>query len=415
LTTLIGSASAGDTIHIAQATHAWTSNVPVVITKALTISGGGTYAVSDWTDTGTWPTQLNVSTTEESFYIASQTDGNQRVRITGIYFNGTTDEYYGCYTGNSGCIINERNDEYSPGDGNLNPYRIDNCKFNSEKGVIAVHSNEQGLIDHIYHSSVGGVGQNHVFIVQRCGSTGEGDDSFTDEVDFGGSNFVFIEDSTINITTAVQNAPRISVDSQAGGRFVFRHNQVKNCQGGVHGTETGAPLRGAYTQEIYNNTFTWSDSENKCHTSYYWRGGPLYYYGNTVTAYDSAIRTWVRRTEEEFGRFLQCDGDESWDGDGPPDGWRCLDQQGTGKASHSDITDVAFSQEAEMCYIWNNTVDGDFWTHNTPTYLKSGSDYTYCTDSSCAPGGYSAYQYPHPFQDDNPPISGVTFIGVEIK
>jgi hypothetical protein len=399
LKNLINGAAAGDTIYIASGTHSWATSVPVVISKAITISGRGTYMVDGWNDTGTWPVQLNVGS-DSAFHIASRTGGNSLVRLTGIYFSGTVGEAYGCYVGNSGMIINERNNDYN-NTGNLNPYRIDNCKFDSQAGIIATHSNKEGLIDHIYHSSPQIDSQTHIFMVQRCGVSGEGDNSFTDEVGFGGSNFTFIEDCTINITgTPNPVTPRVFIDSQAGGRFVIRHCNIRSCQGGVHGTESGAPLRGAYAQEIYANNFEWGRTDWNVHTPYYWRGGPLYFHNNTVRYADSMIRTWVQRSEKAFGRFGQCDGSHSWDGSGSPNGWRCLDQQGTGKANYANIAAPGFLQEAFPSYIGNNSMIGTnaAFSHNNPTYLKSGIDYVYCSDNSCAPVGYTPYPYPHPFQ-----------------
>ena len=39
-----------------------------------------------------------------------------------------------------------------------------------------------------------------------------------------------------------------------GGRYVIRHNYIKNSIPANHGTEAGAP-RGARAQEVYNNVF----------------------------------------------------------------------------------------------------------------------------------------------------------------
>ena len=62
--TLINSASNGDTINIATGTHTWSgAGIGVLLSKRLTISGGGTYAVNaSHADTGTWPVQLNTGT-----------------------------------------------------------------------------------------------------------------------------------------------------------------------------------------------------------------------------------------------------------------------------------------------------------------------------------------------------------------
>jgi hypothetical protein len=67
---------------------------------------------------------------------------------------------------------------------------------------------------------------------------------------FGTSKFWFCEDNTW-IRTG--NAAGIT-DSSSGGRYVIRHNYIKNAILADHGTEGGA-VRGARDKEIYSNTF----------------------------------------------------------------------------------------------------------------------------------------------------------------
>lgn len=425
LSNLINLASDGDTIIIAHATHNWTSGVPVLVNKAVTISGGGSYAVNGWTDTGSWPTQLNTGSGNIAFRINCSSGGNNVVRITGIHFYGHGPFEYSCYSGTAlGGTINILT-------ANATRFRIDNCKFHDPSpgdsaSITIASSHAYGLIDHVYfyyeYASLG-----HMIYIVRCGDSlawgenmGEGDDSFTDPVDFGTEHFVFIEDSILFTAQASEDQPKNPVDGQGGGRWVLRHSKVRNGHITKHGTESGAPIRGSYASEVYNNTFLF---DGNLHTAFYDRGGPTLAYNNTASGFQTFVRTWTRRIGESWGRFGRCDTSvvNNWDGQGSTGGLtghRCLDSMGSGQASHSNINDPNFRQQTQKSYYWNNSFSGDSSSvvctsrhndemcFNDPLYSILGTDYEWCDDASCAEitmflQSYSAYTYPHPLTQVN--------------
>lgn len=77
------------------------------------------------------------------------------------------------------------------------------------------------------------------------------DGSWNAATSLGTSNFFFVEYNRIFYTGV--NAS-FAFDATAGGRLVFRHNYTSNEVYSMHGTETGALIRGPRAFEIYDNT-----------------------------------------------------------------------------------------------------------------------------------------------------------------
>jgi hypothetical protein len=120
-------------------------------------------------------------------------------------------------------------------------------------------------------------------------------------------------------------------------------------------------------------------------------------------------KTWVRRVDEAWGIFGQCDGSQVHDGNlagSYPPGYPCLDQVGMGKASGDTLNSVQPQQQSK-CYLWNNRrINTGSVTHNNPSYVLEERDYEFCDDSSCAPLGYLPYPYPHLLASTpNPPAN----------
>jgi hypothetical protein len=131
--------------------------------------------------------------------------------------------------------------------------RIDHCHFDSlnQAKLIWPSGWNYGVADHnVFH--LGG-SQPFYITTDQCGGTSQtnGNGAWADYPWFGTEKFFFIEDNTIIRTGSIA---RSLADSLMGGRYVIRHNYVKNCIPANHGTEAGAP-RGARAQEVYNNVF----------------------------------------------------------------------------------------------------------------------------------------------------------------
>jgi hypothetical protein len=132
--------------------------------------------------------------------------------------------------------------------------RIDHCHFDSlnQNKLIWPSGWNYGVADHnVFHL---GHGQSFYITQNQYGGTSQinGNGAWADYPWFGTEKFFFIEDNTI-IRTGLPIAMSMA-DALLGGRYVIRHNYIKNSIPANHGTEAGAP-RGARTQEVYDNVF----------------------------------------------------------------------------------------------------------------------------------------------------------------
>jgi hypothetical protein len=140
------------------------------------------------------------------------------------------------------------------GDSPVMNCRIDHCHFDSlnQNKLIWPSGWNYGVADHnVFHLLDG---QPFYITTEQCGGTSQtnGNGAWADYPWFGTEKFFFIEDNTI-IRTGLPIA-RSMADALAGGRYVIRHNYIKNSIPANHGTEAQAP-RGARAQEVYDNVF----------------------------------------------------------------------------------------------------------------------------------------------------------------
>lgn len=147
------------------------------------------------------------------------------------------------------------------------------------RGINRPH--EKVLIDHIT-SNFSGSG-SHTFL--RI--DGRGYKAWLEDTGFGTDNFVFVEDSIFNYTNSSANQP--TVDSEGGGRYVFRHNTVNNGYVAQHDPNT-AMYRGTRAVEIYNNVFT-KTVKGSGPAIDSTRGGTGVIWGNTIRGY-GGLYTW---------------------------------------------------------------------------------------------------------------------------
>jgi hypothetical protein len=394
LTSIVSSATHGDTINIARGSHDWTSSV--TLSKRLTITGGGSCpdcGDEDPTSTWDWPTTLN--TNRNMAFLINGSDGSNPnfVRISGLFIDGDPPNHSYSNGANTASIVMHTNNEMR--------YRIDNIRFrpsgNSEQSSVRTNSDVGfGVTDHVYVST-SGAGSNGRFIHNTGHGGDAGDTDWTRPVVWGSQNFHFIEDSTFNFPDYGGGIPAGVEDQQGGGRCVIRYNYIKDANLGNHGTESGWPARSGVAQEIYEN---YIESNGNMFTANYWRGGSMYMYNNTVRGFQELIRWRVQRLTSSYGPGVcGSPGTEGIDGPGPPSGYPCIDQVGTGTAAGYGINNTQ-PQGRNPVYVWNNTristpvIHGGDWNSG---YVEEGRDVFFSEDSSAAPSGYKAYAYPHPF------------------
>jgi hypothetical protein len=235
---------------------------------------------------------------------------------------------------------------------------------------------------------------------------------------FGGPNWFFVEDSTIDFSQVDGNDG--AFDCQNGGYFVFRHNTILGTGTINHGYDSVDAA--CLAMEVYNNTFTYNESGSWWVAGIGMRGGTAIIHDNTMTGnYTDPIRVCNYRSCQygycgdglcDASAKGWCDGSTGAvtlpDGNAVPadgntsptstyHGWPCVDQIGRGA-----------KQASFPLYQWNNTYNGNAITDITvydnynqsggtcynSTQIVSGRDYI----NSAMPG-YTPYTYPHPLQN----------------
>jgi hypothetical protein len=306
-------ASDGDTVILPPGTASWTSTL--TITKGITLQGSTTV-----TGAGTAaPTVVDGTVILDDVPIVNDKchiidlvlAKDQAFRITGITLR------HGSRTtkpANPGAILVCGVVHGADGIGSL---RIDHCYFDLlyQNAVFFSGWVTNSVIDHC----VGNYWYNVFSFTVNNGNGWNGGDTFgnsswADDSYFGTDKFVFIEDNTFNNTTPAQTCG--TIDCQAGGRYVARHNYFFNCAPNTHGTESGGLIRGIRAHEWYQNTieFTFEGSLGlvRAGTGISWGNTLLggLYSGNRLTA---CRQTWPWRAFQGTAPDSGADGANSWD------------------------------------------------------------------------------------------------------
>jgi hypothetical protein len=280
----------GDTIAIPAGTFTWTTRVS--LTKAITLQGAGVgqTIIKDSVQSGRL---IGVNLVANSF-----------TRITGIDFeNGTRSSNVFAPEG----ILHVDGDNRNGGQ-----FRFDNCRW-SVKGPIVCDA-VIGVIDH--NSFPTDVWSPPIYPdAYHWNGLDNGDGAWADPTAFGSDRFLFIEDNIFTKTTASTYA---ITDSEGGGRFVIRHNQI--LQGGLvanHGTESTGRPRGGRAIEVYNNTFAGAGL-NKFVGDL--RSGCLLFHDNTIGGYWGFLANYELKNLRAIWNFSPwggADGTNPWDANDP--------------------------------------------------------------------------------------------------
>jgi hypothetical protein len=181
-------------------------------------------------------------------------------------------------------------------DGGWNTIRVDNIKWNTGSsraiylghkmtGDIVYrgkkHAHQRAVIHNIeYTPTSSSAGRPFILIY------GLGYRAWQQEDGFGTDNFVFIEDSSFKYT-----ANNYVVDTEMGGRYVFRYNTVTNAGVSMHDMGGQLLARGNRATEQYNNTLTCSGSGCEGRPGLQsTRGGTGLFYNNIIKGY--GMYTW---------------------------------------------------------------------------------------------------------------------------
>jgi hypothetical protein len=253
----IRSAADGDIVTVPAGTFSWTSRLE--ITKGITLQGATTIkgaGTSNPTITDATIIKDDTPRSGSGRGIINVTlNSRQSFRLTGITFSPGSSTTFATIDGAIHLVSRDSSPNTS--------MRIDHCHFAQlyQGKLIWVSGWIYGVADHnviecrgssfpfnIQHDSYGGTSQRN------------GNGSWADYPWYGTGKFWFIEDNTI-----IRLAARVNslVDSVRGGRWVARHNYLRNAIPSGHGTEGGVH-RGQRVNEFYNNTV---------HMTTNWNGG----------------------------------------------------------------------------------------------------------------------------------------------
>jgi hypothetical protein len=389
---LHNAAQTGDTITLPAGTFTWST--PVSFTKAVKVQGAGTGQTVIYDNVP--KTGGGNSMVLWTFTVAA----GKSIRVTGFTVRGMAQDTQNYNKGTLAFF------------GRSHAVRVDHVNF-ILCGSSAIHFGGDlwGVVDHCTHD-----GSNFKqFVSVDHGNwnndpAGWGDGSYEDTLHLGTERAVYIEDCIcLNETTAGV------VDGTRGGRFVFRHNTVKNAFIGMHGTE-GFRGRGMRSYEIYQNRFL--NPNAIIFTGILARSGTGVIWGNRFsggagqTGYKNGMMFTVYRSftcggVNEAPPWGNANGTNPWDGNTLPNGYPALDQVGHGTCQDQirgnnpvnmrTGTPAWPTQALEPVYEWNNS-----WT---PVPQNPGNKVTTQCDivqigrdvfTDTPKPGYTPYVYPHP-------------------
>ncbi len=355
-------AADGAVINIPAGSCTWTAPVTYKQAFSTTIAGkstttgtcapGGSCTATDGTviTANTGGTALTVTTA-----------AGKSFRMTGLTVNTTAGAApaYGAITIN----------------GSSTAVRVDHNHFNDQtSGDHTIQTDAfSGVFDHNLFDSAN---QANIMFFQSSnyGPDGNANQVFTQPENFGGSNFIFMENNLF------QNGAFV-FDCDYGARMVLRYNIVgTNTRLQTHGVGSGQQRRGCRTMELYGNTFTFSSNPQTSNFAFLLmlEGGTGLIWNNTVTGFLQFIHEDTPRTNNStytqtatpngFGYCGSTLGPSSWDGNTNTSGYPCLDQVGRGAGDlltgsfpnliNSTTGTIAWPHQALVpYYAWGNTVN----------------------------------------------------------
>jgi hypothetical protein len=332
----IDSANSGDIVIIPSGECTWSGSVSIPDAKKITLQGSG---------------YNNTVITRSETAISMNESGS---RVTGIGF-----------------IQPESGDQiiHVQGTG----WRIDHCKFNNTSGNSAVSIHATGYNIVTYPT---GLIDNNTFLngrvlVNGLGTFAKMSGIWAGDLLLGTGDAVYVED---NVFIRNDNAMRNAIDSNRGGKYVFRFNSVTNSHLEAHSLQSSNE-RATRKWEIYRNTHHLESG-----VSYYYpyriRGGTGIIFDNAFTGawYHIGIALDNVRSYRSIGSSGLCDGSSDWDGNQDATGWPCRDQIGrsTDEWLWTDSNPYP-PQESAPAYLWGNDAqDNSIWP---AVVINSGGDH----------------------------------------
>jgi hypothetical protein len=294
----VNAATTGDTVIVPAGACSYSSTVNVPNGKNITIQGAG-INVTTISSAGGQVVVFNLNDTAS--------------RITGFTLNNAQISIGGNETGAQGS----------------NDWRIDHNRF------VGPSTGAPGYTFILIRCSLDaanpgrhcrGLVDNNQFVNGQVGpfgfkTTSDLHQTWTRATALGGADTIFIEDNTFEDTSGNLTQP---VDTNYGGRFVFRFNTLTNMAPHVHSLQG---YRGSRAWEIYKNTI-----KGAGWTTGFMRGGVGVVWGNTIA---TGLGPWVLDNVRSFNTgydYGSCDGTSTADGNTAAwQGYPCRDQIGRGQ------------------------------------------------------------------------------------
>lgn len=310
-------------------------------------------------------------------------------RVTGITLDGT-----GRTTPGQGYMMEIG--------GHCKNFRIDHCKFKNAAGMIRIHGDTYGLIDHCKFEATEPEGG----LVQTIHCEGPGFANFTKPLRLGTAEAVYFEDNEVELGPDVVNPTGNNpwVVPCQGARVVIRYNKIINSQLEIYRPyNSHAP--GSQSAEVYKNTFSAIGLRpGRPQGFIFIGGGTAIVFDNTVvgTSYNArAILIRNERAVRDLGDLTQGDGNNPLDGNQIPAGRPGAGYPHFGQVGWSAKVDGQFV--LTPCSAWGNTFNGKPLRieldrradANERATVQEGREYT--NERPPLPA-YSPYVYPHPLQ-----------------
>jgi len=380
--TQINAASSGDTVTIPAGTCTWTTGVTWTAPPNVTLQGAGSQSVVGGGDATVVIDNINRSSFDAGA-LNITTNPSGTFRLTGITFQGSGNS--SAVTFNGSLRIN----------GSSQQFRMDHVHLNLVQAIgMDIDGQIYGVIDHCLIDQPAGSTNNGVRIgAYSWGGNSFGDGSWAASSNFGTSQFLFLENNTIN--NGAFN------DCNNGGRFVIRNNTFNNST--IQGHEMEQRATGCRAYEVYNNTFIGSPSNPPSGLAFF-RTGTGLFWGNTSTNYQYFMQFYNDRSDTNhpqaappngWGYCGTAIGPSPWDQNTDASGYACFEQIGRGKGDllandfPNAIDTVTGSaawphQALEPVYLWKNsyTAPQNYTYHfiGASGVIQQGRDY-YTDDS----------------------------------
>lgn len=355
----ISAASSGDVVCVPAGSSTWTTYVVLSADKDITLRGAGA-GVTTLTASPAGTVLIYISNGSES-------------RVTGFTI---------------GCGVVQ-----PQGSGWRFDHSTMTCASFQEgvlvRGQTTTQANPKGLVDHVtfVNQRVEVLGFPGSSFAELHGST-----QWSDPLNIGTDEAVYIEDNVFSNTVGFGNA----LDCLTAGQVVFRNNTVTDSYLEIHSVQGGN--RACRKWEIYDNTLVQS-SRSMPFTGFL-RGGTGFMFRNTMTG------TWPTYITVDNRRSIDnsltpipnppgnCDGTSAWDENTVgQNGYRCLDQLGTGGDAAPFNQSARPTQSAFPARMWLNTWGGSpggvtavgmLYAH-----ITANRDYYVDVSASCSGGSCS--------------------------